>query len=209
MYAVIATGGKQYRVAEGQTIKVEKLAADAGDNVEFDQVLLIADGDSVNIGTPFIEGGKVVAKVAGNGRGKKVEIIKFKRRKHHRKRMGHRQDYTEIEITGIGVGKVSAKKSAPAEKKEAAPIDTSADDAPLFTGGPAGGKADDLKRISGVGPVLEGKLNALGIYNFSQIAEFSAEDIQRVDDRLNFKGRIEREDWISQARDLASGDEEE
>jgi large subunit ribosomal protein L21 len=101
MYAVIATGGKQYRVAEGDTIRVEKLTADEGSAVEFEKVLMVADGDDVKVGAPYIDGGKVSATVKAHGRGKKVEIVKFRRRKHHRKQMGHRQSYTEIEITGI------------------------------------------------------------------------------------------------------------
>ena len=101
MYAVIATGGKQYRVTEGETLKVEKLDAEEGSEIELDQVLMVADGDNIQVGTPVLESGKVKAKVKSHGRGKKVEIIKFRRRKHHRKQMGHRQSYTEIEVTGI------------------------------------------------------------------------------------------------------------
>jgi large subunit ribosomal protein L21 len=101
MYAVIKTGGKQYKVSEGATLKVEKLNADEGATVELDQVLMVVDGDSVKLGAPLVEGGKVTATVKSHGRGKKVEIIKFRRRKHHRKQMGHRQSYTELQITGI------------------------------------------------------------------------------------------------------------
>ena len=101
MYAVIKTGGKQYKVAEGDVIRVEKLAAEAGDQVDFEEVLLVSDGDDVSIGTPVVEGRVVKGEVQANGRGKKVEIVKFKRRKHHRKQMGHRQSYTEVKITGI------------------------------------------------------------------------------------------------------------
>ncbi|HXH03950.1 MAG TPA: 50S ribosomal protein L21 [Candidatus Competibacteraceae bacterium] len=101
MYAVIKTGGKQYRVAEGQTLKVEKLDAAEGASVEFDQVLMIADGDKVVVGAPLVAGGKVTATVKSQGRGEKVEIVKFRRRKHHRKQMGHRQYFTEVRITGI------------------------------------------------------------------------------------------------------------
>ncbi len=101
MYAVIKTGGKQYKLAQGEVIRVEKLDAEEGSSVELDKVLMIADGESVNVGTPFIEGGKVTATVKSHGRAKKVEIMKFRRRKHHQKRTGHRQYYTEIEVTGI------------------------------------------------------------------------------------------------------------
>lgn len=101
MYAVIQTGGKQYRVSKGLKLKVEKLEAAEGDSVELDKVLMVADGEDVKIGAPYLEGGKVTATVTAQGRGKKVRIIKFKRRKHHMKRQGHRQAYTELEITDI------------------------------------------------------------------------------------------------------------
>lgn len=104
MYAVIQTGGKQYRVEEGQTLKFEKLAADEGAEVEFDRVLLVKSGDDVTVGKPYVDGGRVTGKVRSQGRHKKINIIKFRRRKHHMKRMGHRQDYTEVQITGISVG---------------------------------------------------------------------------------------------------------
>ncbi|MCA1804229.1 MAG: 50S ribosomal protein L21 [Xanthomonadaceae bacterium] len=101
MYAVIKTGGKQYRVAKGDTLRVEKLAGAEGDAVELGKVLMVADGDDIKVGAPYLDGGKVTATVKAQGRGDKVEIIKFRRRKHHMKRQGHRQSYTELEITGI------------------------------------------------------------------------------------------------------------
>jgi len=101
MHAVFVTGGKQYRAAEGDVLRVEKLPVDEGASVDFDQVLVVSDGESVKIGEPYVAGGKVTATVQAQGRGKKVKIIKFRRRKHHRKQMGHRQAYTELKITGI------------------------------------------------------------------------------------------------------------
>jgi large subunit ribosomal protein L21 len=101
MYAVIVTGGKQYRVAAGDTLRVEKLDVAEGESVEFDKVLLVGEGADVRIGAPYLEGGSVTATVKSHGRSKKVEIVKFRRRKHHMKRMGHRQAYTELEVTGI------------------------------------------------------------------------------------------------------------
>lgn len=111
MHAVIRTGGKQYRVAEGDILRVEKLDAEAGNQVELDEVLLVADGDDVAIGTPLVDGGKVTTQVRGHGRGEKIDVIKFKRRKKYRRKQGHRQDYTELEVTGISKG--GAKKAAP------------------------------------------------------------------------------------------------
>jgi len=101
MYAVIQTGGKQYRVAEGDTLRIEKILADEGATVELDKVLMIADGDAVRVGAPYLDGGKVTATVKSHGRAKKVTIIKFRRRKHHMKHQGHRQWFTELTITGI------------------------------------------------------------------------------------------------------------
>jgi len=101
MYAVIKTGGKQYRVMQGETLRVEKLEADIGAAVKFDQVLLIGEGEGITVGTPLVAGASVAATVKAQGRGDKVRIIKFRRRKHHMKQMGHRQYYTEVEITSI------------------------------------------------------------------------------------------------------------
>ncbi len=101
MYAVIRTGGKQYRVSEGDTLRVEKLNADEGASVEFDEVLMVGNGDDVKIGKPTLEGGKVTATVVAQARAAKVMIIKFRRRKHYRKQQGHRQYFTEVKITGI------------------------------------------------------------------------------------------------------------
>jgi large subunit ribosomal protein L21 len=104
MYAVIQTGGKQYRVSEGDTVKVEKMVVEEGANVDFDKVLLVADGDDVKVGKPYVEGGMVSATVEGHGRAKKVMIVKFRRRKHHLKRQGHRQWFPALKITAISAG---------------------------------------------------------------------------------------------------------
>ena len=104
MYAVIQTGGKQYRVAQGDKLRVELLGAEAGAQVELDKVLMVADGENITIGKPYVAGGKVTATVRSVGRADKVNIIKFRRRKHHMKRQGHRQWFAEIEITAISAG---------------------------------------------------------------------------------------------------------
>ncbi len=101
MYAVIVTGGKQHKVTEGEFLKVEKLDVATGEAIDFDRVLLVANGEDVKIGLPVVEGAKVTAEVVSHGRHDKVRIIKFRRRKHHMKRPGHRQWFTEIKITGI------------------------------------------------------------------------------------------------------------
>lgn len=100
MYAVLVTGGKQYRVAQGDTLRVEKLDVEAGSEIKFDNILMLGDGEGVKLGDA-LKGAAVSAKAVGHGRADKVKIVKFRRRKHHRKQMGHRQHYTEIEITGI------------------------------------------------------------------------------------------------------------
>ena len=103
MYAVVVTGGKQYRVMQGETLRVELLEAEAGSEIKFDNVLMLGDGDGIKLGDA-LKGAVVYAKVIGHGRADKIRIVKFRRRKHHRKQMGHRQHYTEIEITGIAGG---------------------------------------------------------------------------------------------------------
>lgn len=103
MFAVIETGGKQYKVKPGQRVRVETLKGEAGEKVSFDKVLLIAqDEDKVDVGAPYLSGKSVSATITAHGRGEKIKIIKFRRRKHHMKRMGHRQNYTEVLIDSIG-----------------------------------------------------------------------------------------------------------
>lgn len=104
MYAVIKTGGRQYRVQEGDTLRVEKINANEGTTITLDEVLLVANEDNIQVGSPYIEGGKVSATVKTHGRGEKIRIIKLRRRKHHRKRMGHRQYFTELHIDNISTG---------------------------------------------------------------------------------------------------------
>jgi large subunit ribosomal protein L21 len=101
MYAVIFTGGKQYRVKPGELLKVETLVAEAGQEIEFDKVLMVQTENGIQVGKPYLEGGKVTATVTAHGRHPKIRILKFRRRKHHMKQAGHRQNYTEVKITGI------------------------------------------------------------------------------------------------------------
>ena len=101
MFAVFSSGGKQHRVTEGEVIKLERLTAEPGEEVVFDKVLIVADGDAVTVGQPYVDGGKVTAEVLGHDRNKKIRIIKFKRRKDYMRRQGHRQWFTQLKITGI------------------------------------------------------------------------------------------------------------
>lgn len=223
MYAVIKTGGKQYKVAPNDLLRVEKLDATAGDPVVFEDVLVVGDGDSVSLGAPVVEGAAVAGEIVEQTRDRKIIVFKKKRRQGYRRTAGHRQHQTVVRITeiltdGAKPAKVAATKARPApaakeaetpakvapvtkapETKSASPADSSAT---LFT--TPEGAADDLKKISGVGPVLEKKLNALGITRFDQIAAFTPDDVERIDDALSFKGRIDRDDWIGQTKTLAA-----
>ena len=219
MYAVIKTGGKQYRVSPGDKLRVESLDVAEGDSIDFDEILMVCTGEDVTIGSPLVSDAVVSGKVLSHGRGKKVEITKFKRRKHYKRRMGHRQNYTELEIVSInGVSapassdseskktstpKPASEKSSNASNNNAAAATT---EAPKFLDAP-NGEPDDLKKILGIGPVLEEKLNEMGIFHYSQIAEFTADDIANINTHLNFPGRIERDEWIPQAKELMSGGE--
>lgn len=190
MFAVVKTGGKQYKVAQDEILKVEKLPGEAGDTVTFDQVLMLSDDSGLKTGTPLVAGAVVTAEILEQTRGDKVIVFKKRRRHTFRKRNGHRQYLSVIKITGVGKPGAAKKKAAP--KKAAAP---KADPAPA-----AAGEADDLKRISGVGPVLEKKLNALGITTFQQIFDLTPEKRDEVEEQLSFKGRMEREDWAGQCK---------
>ena len=122
MYAVFKTGGKQYRATQGQKVKLEKINANSGDKVLFTEVLMVGEGSDVKIGTPFLTNASVEAKVLEEGKDKKIEVIKFKRRKNYKRTFGHRQSYTLVEITEIKVKKETkpkTKKAAPKTKKAA------------------------------------------------------------------------------------------
>jgi len=126
MYAVIQSGGKQHRVAEGQTVRLEKIEGGMGEEIAFDKVLMIGEGSDLNLGSPYIDKAVVTGEIVSQGRGKKIKIVKFRRRKHHRKQMGHRQWFTEVKITDISASgaakpKAKAKAEEPAPKAEAKP----------------------------------------------------------------------------------------
>lgn len=202
MYAVVETGGKQYRVAVGDKLMVEKLDVEEGANIELDRVLMVCNQGDVEVGTPVLNGTAVEAKVLKQGRGEKIKVFKFKRRKKYRKTQGHRQSFTQLEILSIGGAKPAAKKEeAKAEKKTEKKAEKKA-------ARPATKKAategDKLTEINGIGPVIETKLKDAGVTTFAQIADFSAEKIAEIDEQLNFKGRIDREEWVAQAKKLSS-----
>jgi large subunit ribosomal protein L21 len=152
MYAVIKTGGKQYRVQVGEKIKVEQIPADVGSQVVMDQVLMVSNGELVTIGTPLVAGATVQVTVIAQDRADKVRIFKMRRRKHYQKRQGHRQNYSEIFIGSIFDG-----ANVIAEATFAAPE--------------AAGKADDLTKIEGIGPKISGLFIAAGITTFAELAK--------------------------------------
>lgn len=189
MYAVIKTGGKQYRVAAEDVIEIERTGANEGDIVEF-PVLMLAGEGNVEVGTPTVDGATVAGQVTALTRGPKIIIFKKRRRKHYRRKNGHRQDLMTVQITEILTGgkKPSKKAAAPAPKAEAKPA-----------------VKDDVEIIGGVGPALKKKLAAAGVTTLSQIAAMSAADIAKLDEDLKLGGRTEREEWVEQAKELLAG----
>lgn len=223
MFAVIKTGGKQYRVAADDVLKIEKLVADEGDMVEFGDVLIVGEGDNVTVGAPMVDGAMVTAEVVTQGRGRKVIAFKKRRRQNSRRKRGHRQYVTTVRISEILTGgakpskKAAPKKEAAAKaapkteaapkaadaKKVAAPAKqekaAEASAAPLFTA-PAGDK-DKLTDIKGIGPVAEKQLNEQGITTFAQIAALTADEIAKVDEYMPFSAD-QISDWQAQAKEL-------
>jgi large subunit ribosomal protein L21 len=216
MFAVLKTGGKQYRVQAGDVLRVEKLAADAGEKVQFNDILMVGS----TIGTPLVAGAAVQADVIDQIKGDKVINFVKRRRKHSSKRTkGHRQQLTLLRVTeilengadksgvkaAVGAGSVSvaaveaAKPAKKAEAKKAEPKKAAPKkEAPKATA--AADAADDLKKLSGVGPALEKKLLEAGVTTFGQIASWGEAEIAEFDEKLSFKGRIEREGWVEQAK---------
>ena len=198
MHAVIRTGGKQYRVAAQEVIRIEKIAGDEGEIVLFDQVLAVGN----ELGAPLVSGASVAGRVVAQARADKIIVFKKKRRQNYRRKQGHRQDQTIVRIEEILTGgkKPSAKKPAAKTQKPKAEPAVEAE-APAFAR--PDGEPDDLKKLPGVGPATEKKLNALGITTYAQIAAFTAAEIEQVDADLNLKGKIEQDDWPALAKELA------
>ncbi len=196
MYAVIRTGGKQYRVAPEDILEIEKIPGEAGDIVEFTDVLMLAGEGSPEIGAPLVSGATVAAELVDHHRGEKIIIFKKKRRQNYRRKRGHRQDLTTVRITEILTGGTKPSTKAAAKPKAAAGAPKQAK---------AGDFTDDIKLIGGVGPALQKKLAAAGVTSLKQIAAWTDADIERLDAELSLKGRIEREEWVEQAKELIAG----
>ncbi len=214
MFAVMKTGGKQYKVATGEVFTVEKLAADAGETVQFNEVLMLG-GDKVVVGAPLVAGAGVQAEVLEQKKGPKtIHYVKRRRKHSSQRKKGHRQQVTVVRITDIlasgaeksgvkaavGAGTVGAAVAAVAAKPAAKAKAPKA--APKAAKAAAG--ADDLKVLSGVGPALEKKLHAEGVTTFAQIAAWTDADVEAFGEKLSFKGRIEREGWVEQAKKLVA-----
>ncbi len=226
MFAVMKTGGKQYKVQSGDVLRVERLAADAGEKIQFNEILMLG-GEKPVVGAPMVDGAAVQAEVIDQIKGEKVIHFVKRRRKHSSKRTkGHRQKLTLVRIgdilekgadkTGVkaaigtgsvaGVAVAAAAAKKPAAKKAAAPkAEAAPKKAAPAKAAKADAGADDLTKISGVGPVIVKKLHALGITTFAQIAAWTPADVEDFDEKLSFKGRIDRDNWLEQAKELSKG----
>ena len=220
MFAVMKTGGKQYRVKVGDTLRVEKLAADAGDKVQFNDVLMVGS----TVGAPFVDGAGVQAEVIDQIKGDKVIHFVKRRRKHSSKRTkGHRQKLTLLKITdvlesgagksgvkaAVGAGSVAATAAVPQAAPAAKSVptqdatDTGTKPANLLPQARDTGP-DNLKQINGLGPKMEKMLHENGVFHFDQIAAWGADEIAYMDATLSLKGRMERDNWIAQATAFAA-----
>ncbi|SEW11418.1 LSU ribosomal protein L21P [Cognatiyoonia koreensis] len=240
MFAVLKTGGKQYKVTSGDVLRVEKLNAQAGDKIQFNEILMVGD----TVGTPLVEGAGVQAEVIDQIKGPKtINFVKRRRKHSSARKKGHRQQLTLVRIGDIlekgadksgiaaavsgrglaiaagavavvaAAGAVAVAASTPKKKAETKKAEAKAEAAPKAEKKAPAKKAaakkeataggDDLKELSGVGPALEKKLHAAGVTTFAQIAAWTPEDVAAMDEKLSFKGRIDREGWIDQAKKLA------
>lgn len=214
MYAVIKTGGKQYRVAQGDVLRVEKLDAEAGDVVIFDQVLMIGGEGDPLVGAPGVDGASVTAEVLDERKDKKVIIFKKRRRQNYRRKRGHRQWITVVSIAEILMpgaksalsGKKKAAKPAQEPAAEAAPAKPAKADAKPAKAAakPKAAGADDLTQLNGVGPAYAKKLVEAGVTTFAQVAAWTEADLERLDGEIaGLKAKAESGEWIAQAKDLA------
>ena len=201
MYAVIKTGGKQYRVVAGQKLKVEQIPADIGATITFNEVLAVGSGADLVVGSPLVAGAKVDASVLAQGKGDKVRIFKLRRRKHYQKHGGHRQLFTEIMVSGIFGADGKALATA---------------DAPLAAAAPAKGRgtrgkkrdgSDNIELIEGIGPKIAAMLKAEGIDTFAALAATPVDKLQGILDAGGSKFNLANPStWAEQAAVAAKGD---
>ncbi len=219
MFAVIKTGGKQYRVAAEDVLTIEKLEGEAGDMIEFAEVLMVGTDADVTVGSPVVAGAMVTAEVVFQGRARKVIAFKKRRRQNSRRRKGHRQMLTTVRISEILTGGAKATKTAApkaakveaaaeegAPAKAKAPAAKASADAGASTAmaslfqAPADGAKDKLTLIKGIGPVAERQLNEQGIHTFAQIAALTEDEIAKIDEYMPFSADQIR-DWQGQAKE--------
>jgi large subunit ribosomal protein L21 len=207
MYAIVEMAGQQFKVAKDQKVYVHRLQTEEGKKVTFDKVLLLDDNGNVTVGAPVISGAAVEAKVVKHLRGDKVIVFKKKRRKGYRVKNGHRQSLTEIIVESI-VAK-GAKKAAPAKTKAEAPKETAPKKeaapkaAPVKKAAPAKAKADDLKKIEGIGPKIASTLVEAGIATFADLAKTTPEKISEI--IAEVRGNHVTDTWPKQAKLAADG----
>jgi large subunit ribosomal protein L21 len=203
MYAIVEIAGQQFKVAKDQKVFVNRLSTEEGKNVDFDNVLLIGDGNNVTLGAPAIDGAQVSAKVLKHLKGDKVIVFKKKRRKGYRVKNGHRQALTEIVIEGITAS--GAKKAAP--KKETKKAEPKAEKAaPKAVAKKATGKADDLKKIEGAGPKAAEALVNAGYETFAKVAKATPEELSNVLSEASSRlAHIVTDTWPKQAKLAADG----
>ena len=192
MFAVFKTGGKQYRVAADDKITIMTVAGNPGDIVTFDNVLMLVDGETSDIGAPFIAGASVAASIVEQARGPKVIAFKKRRRKNSKRKRGHRQDLTIVQITEILTAGAKPSKQAATRIAAVSPA-------------AAGAASDDVELIGGIGPTIGKRLKEHGVTTWKQVAAWTDADIAKWDAELNLRGRIQREEWVEQAKDLVAG----
>ncbi len=222
MYAVIKTGGKQYKVAEGDRLVVEKIDGEAGDQVVFGEVLMLGGEKSVTVGNPLVDGAQVIGELVEVRKGEKVIVFKKRRRQNYRRTKGHRQWEAFVAISEIVLPGAKPKTAAKAKAEEAAPAKAAPKTAaapkaaakpaakaekPAAKAAPKAKAAnDDLTQLNGVGPAFAKKLNAAGVTGFAQVAAWKAADLDALDAEIpGIKAKAETGDWIKQAKELAKG----
>lgn len=201
MFAVIKTGGKQYKVAAEDVITVEKLPANEGEVVAFETVLMLVTDGGTELGSPTVAGATVAGEVLEQTRSKKTISFVKRRRQNSKRKKGHRQDLTVVRITDILTGgakpDMTTAKPRPVRTRAVAPV------AAVSAEGTR--DSSNLSLIAGIGPTLEKKLRAAGITSWEQIAGWTGEDIARLDKDLALRGRVVREEWVEQAKELLDG----
>ena len=209
MFAVIKTGGKQYRVNTNDVLTVEKLEGDVGEVLVFEEVLMVGGEDGLTIGAPTVKGASVAAEVVKQKRDDKVIAFKKRRRQNSKRKRGHRQHQTVVQISEILMGGAKPSKAAKPAKTALLEETAAAPAAKPAKAAKAAATADldasNLSLISGVGPTIEKKLRAAGITSWNDIAAWTEADIAKWDEELALRGRATREEWVVQAQELLAG----